>query len=118
VYEVYSAATLLDKIVERLVEEARDEAIAAAKGLHHPQEPLYAHLKERDVRTLAEPEVGELCRKLAALANRSDLEEELFHTPGGAIWLRVIHRLTGGLPRSVAMAFSVLQGNGYRDQRT
>ena len=38
-YEVYSAATLLDKIVERLVEEARDEAMAAARAEIDGSEP-------------------------------------------------------------------------------
>ena len=80
------------------------------KGLD--DDALEGHLQERDLAPLSEEEVGQLYRKLAALTGRRDIEEVLFSSPEGPARLRVIHRLTGGLPRSVKMVFSVMQGRG------
>jgi hypothetical protein len=188
VYEVYSAATLLVKIAERLAEAPRDDALLekvrglegsgdeevffeamiellseeakrrrrtllvlmenldvllgsfASKEraaqtrqlrsvlLHHPEflfvsttptrhlrelsdpkEPLYGHMKERDLAPLTEEEVGELFQKLVDLTGRKELGGPLQGVEG-PLRLRIVHHLTGGLPRSVIMAFMVLQG--------
>jgi hypothetical protein len=187
VYEVYSAATLLVKIAERLVEATRDEGLRQQiqdmegvgdeesffeamldllseeakrqertllvlmenldallerfapkdrkvqtrqlrsvllhnprflfisttptrylRALSDPKEPLYGHLKERDLAPLTEPEVHELFGKLVELTGRKELKVAL-EGEDGPLRLRIIHQLTGGLPRSVIMAFTVMQ---------
>jgi len=83
------------------------------KGLESPKEPLYAQLKTRDLDRLTELELGELYKRLAVAQGRKDIEEALFGSGEGALRLRVIHQLTGGLPRSAAMAFTLLQANTH-----
>lgn len=75
------------------------------KALSHPREPLFGHLKERTLHPLTEEEVGLLHEKL--LAARGGLKE----TGEEEVKLRrhIIHRLSGGLPRSVVMALEVMR---------
>lgn len=79
------------------------------RGLSDPKEPLYGHLKERELTPLTEEEVRTLYEKLAKQMERKDLEA-VFQGREGGLRLRVVHQLTGGLPRSVLMAFTVMQG--------
>lgn len=79
------------------------------RSLREPKEPLYGHLKERDLSQLTEQEVGELFQKLVEQTERKDVEDVL-RGEEGPLRLRIIHQLTGGLPRSVIMAFTVMQG--------
>jgi tetratricopeptide (TPR) repeat protein len=74
--------------------------------LSKPGEPLYAHFKERRLKPLGVKEVGLLFSKLAQLTGRKEL---LGEGPEGELKQRIIHQLTGGLPRSVVMAFEVLR---------
>jgi hypothetical protein len=76
--------------------------------LDDPKEPLYAHLKERDLDHLTEPEAEQLLRKLAQLYPREGADSFL-DGRDGRLRLRVIHRLTGGLPRSIVMAFTAIR---------
>jgi hypothetical protein len=73
-----------------------------------PKEPLYAHLKERDLDHLTEPEAEQLLHKLAQTHPREGAEAFL-DGKDGRLRLRVIHRLTGGLPRSLVMAFTAIR---------
>lgn len=77
-------------------------------GLEDPKEPLYAHLKERDLDHLTELETQELLRKLAQSYPREAVDSFL-DGEDGRLRLRVIHRLTGGLPRSIIMAFTTIR---------
>jgi hypothetical protein len=77
-------------------------------GLEDPKEPLYAHLKERDLDHLTEPETQELLRKLAQSYPREAVDS-FIDGDDGRLRLRVIHRLTGGLPRSIIMAFTTIR---------
>ncbi|MDC0711505.1 ATP-binding protein [Stigmatella sp. ncwal1] len=76
--------------------------------LDDPKEPLYAHLKERDLDPLTEAETGQLLRKLAQAHPREGAVDSL-EGKDGRLRLRVIHRLTGGLPRSLVMAFTAIR---------
>ncbi|ADO75930.1 ATP-binding protein [Stigmatella aurantiaca] len=76
--------------------------------LDDPKEPLYAHLKERDLDHLTEPETKQLLLKLAQVYPREGAEDFL-DGKDGRLRLRVIHRLTGGLPRSLVMAFTAIR---------
>lgn len=76
--------------------------------LDDPKEPLYAHLKERSLDHLTEPETAQLLHKLAQLYPREGTENFL-DGKDGRLRLRVIHRLTGGLPRSIVMAFTAIR---------
>ncbi|HYH98628.1 ATP-binding protein, partial [Hyalangium sp.] len=76
--------------------------------LNDPKEPLYAHLKERDLDHLTESETAELLRKLVQLHPREG-SENFLEGKDGRLRLRVIHRLTGGLPRSIVMAFTAIR---------
>jgi tetratricopeptide (TPR) repeat protein len=76
------------------------------KELSDPKAPLFAHLKERQLRPLNVEEIGALFTRLAQLTGRKEL---LGEGPDAALKQRIIHQLTGGLPRSVVMAFEVLR---------
>jgi tetratricopeptide (TPR) repeat protein len=72
--------------------------------LTDPKKPLYGHLKERVLGPLAEDQTRELFGKLARVTGGEP------EAKGGVdpIRLKVIHQLTGGLPRSLVMAFQVM----------
>jgi tetratricopeptide (TPR) repeat protein len=69
-------------------------------------EPLFAHLEERQLSPLTVEEVGVLFTKLTRLTGRKEL---LGEGTDAALKQRIIHQLTGGLPRSVIMAFEILR---------
>jgi hypothetical protein len=74
--------------------------------LSNPKAPLFAHLKERRLSPLKVEEVGALFSKLAQITGRKEL---LGSGRDAALKQRIIHQLTGGLPRSVVMAFEILR---------
>lgn len=76
------------------------------KELSDPKAPLFAHLKERRLNPLQVEEVGALFSKLTQITGRKEL---LGEGPDAALKQRIIHQLTGGLPRSAIMAFEVLR---------
>jgi tetratricopeptide (TPR) repeat protein len=76
-------------------------------ALTNPKEPLYNQFKERSLKPLTVEEVGAVFSKLAALTERKGMKE-LLEGPEAALRRKVIHQLTGGLPRSVVMAFEVM----------
>ncbi|AKI98961.1 AAA ATPase-like protein [Archangium gephyra] len=76
------------------------------KELSDPKAPLFAHLKERRLNALQVEEVGALFSKLTQITGRKEL---LGEGPDAALKQRIIHQLTGGLPRSAIMAFEVLR---------
>lgn len=76
-----------------------------------PKAPLYGHLKERTLQTLTEDQVGELFRSLGKVTGQRKRGELLAgSSEEGRLRRRVVHRLAGGNPRSVVMAFSVIAG--------
>ncbi|MCP3105276.1 ATP-binding protein [Myxococcus sp. K15C18031901] len=77
--------------------------------LTNPKKPLYNQFKERSLRPLTSDEVGAVFSKLAVLTGRPELAELLNTPPEGTLRRKVVHQLTGGLPRSVLMAFTVMQ---------
>ncbi|MGZ3460915.1 MAG: AAA family ATPase, partial [Archangium sp.] len=76
------------------------------KELSDPKAPLFAQLKERKLNLLKVEEVGTLFSKLTQITGRKEL---LGEGRDAALKQRIIHQLTGGLPRSVVMAFEVLR---------
>lgn len=76
------------------------------KELSDPKAPLFAQLKERRLNQLKVDEVGALFTKLSQMTGRKEL---LGAGPDAALKQRIIHQLTGGLPRSVVMAFEILR---------
>ncbi|HVR11536.1 MAG TPA: ATP-binding protein [Thermoanaerobaculia bacterium] len=77
-------------------------------ALLDPRQPLYGQLKERTLQPLTEEEVGQLLGRLAKITRQpTNADAE----PDSHVRRRVLHRLTGGNPRAVVMAFSVLTGN-------
>ncbi|MCP3136224.1 ATP-binding protein [Pyxidicoccus xibeiensis] len=74
--------------------------------LSNPKAPLFAQLKERRLSQLKVEEVGALFSKLAQLTGRKEM---LGSGPDAVLKQRIIHQLTGGLPRSVVMAFEILR---------
>lgn len=80
------------------------------KALDDPAEPLYGHLLERKLLPLSETDTTSLLRKGAQLLASKDLSEtNLQHFSDEK--LHTLHWLTGGLPRSIVMAVSVLIEN-------
>ncbi|WP_163994490.1 AAA family ATPase [Pyxidicoccus caerfyrddinensis] len=77
--------------------------------LTDPKKPLYNQFKERNLKPLTVEEVGTVFSKLAALTGRHGMEQVLGTGQDAALRQKVIHQLTGGLPRSVVMAFGVMQ---------
>ncbi|NTX03012.1 AAA family ATPase [Myxococcus sp. CA040A] len=77
--------------------------------LTDPKKPLYNQFKERDLRPLSVEEVGVVFSKLVELTGRKGLEVVLGDEQDGVLRRKVIHQLTGGLPRSVVMAFEVMR---------
>lgn len=79
--------------------------------ISNPKAPLYGHLKERVLQPLTEDQIGELFRSLGQATGQTE-RGELLAGPSeeGRLRRRVIHRLAGGNPRSVVMAFSVIAG--------
>lgn len=75
-------------------------------SLQDPGRPLFGQLRERTLRPLEEDEVGDLFRRLAQASGRA--------VAGGGVHSRlrrrVLHRLTGGNPRALVMAFGLLTG--------
>jgi TolA-binding protein/DNA-binding MarR family transcriptional regulator len=78
--------------------------------LSDPKQPLYGHLKERRLQPLTEEETRQLIENLGALTGR--LMKDTNTGSDGERRLRnlVLHRLTGGSPRGVVMAFSIMTG--------
>lgn len=74
--------------------------------LSNPKAPLFAQLKERRLNQLKVEEVGALFTKLSQVTGRKEL---LGSGPDALLKQRIIHLLTGGLPRSVVMAFEILR---------
>ena len=79
--------------------------------ISNPKAPLYGHLKERVLQPLTEDQIGELFQSLGQATGQTE-RGELLSGPSeeGRLRRRVIHRLAGGNPRSVVMAFSVIAG--------
>jgi tetratricopeptide (TPR) repeat protein len=80
-------------------------------ALADPRQPLYGQLKERTLEPLAEQEVGQLLARLAQVTGEKTLAGFEGSEPEFSVRRRVLHRLTGGNPRAVVMAFSVLTGD-------
>jgi DNA-binding MarR family transcriptional regulator len=80
-------------------------------ALLDPRQPLYGQLKERTLQPLAEEEVGQLLTRLAEVTGQPAKAGFEGPEPEFRVRRRVLHRLTGGNPRAVVMAFSVLTGN-------
>ncbi len=80
------------------------------RQLSDPKEPLYGHLKERTLEPLTEKEVGELFGRFAEVTGQRHLERAVGAKGESRLRRRVLHRLTGGNPRALVMAFSVLSG--------
>lgn len=76
------------------------------KELSDPQTPFFAQLQERKLSPLKVQEVGVLFTKLTQLTGRKDL---LGQGAEASLKQRIIHQLTGGLPRSAVMAFEILR---------
>jgi tetratricopeptide (TPR) repeat protein len=76
-----------------------------------PRQPLYGQLKVRTLQPLAEEEVGQLLARLAEITGQPAKAGFEGPEPEFRVRRRVLHRLTGGNPRAVVMAFSVLTGN-------
>lgn len=81
------------------------------RQLSDPEEPLYGHLKERTLAPLTEEEVGDLFGRFVEITGAHHLEEALGAQGEGRLRRRLFHRLTGGNPRALVMAFSVLSGS-------
>jgi tetratricopeptide (TPR) repeat protein len=79
------------------------------RGLSDPREPLYGHLRERTLRPLTEEEVGTLQETLRGfgLGQRQPMQSD---DPNRLLRARVLHRLTGGIPRSVVMTCEAASG--------
>jgi hypothetical protein len=75
-----------------------------------PKQPLYGHLKERSLQALTEDEVGQLLERLAEVTGQAERLASLREEREGKVRRRVLHRLTGGNPRAVVVAFTVLSG--------
>jgi hypothetical protein len=67
-----------------------------------PKQPLYGHLTE--------DEVGQLLERLAEVTGQAERLASLREEREGKVRRRVLHRLTGGNPRAVVVAFTVLSG--------
>lgn len=80
------------------------------RQLSDPAEPLYGHLRERYLSPLTEEEVGELFRRFINISSEHHLEDRVGPEGEGRLRRRLLHRLTGGNPRALMMAFSVLSG--------
>ncbi len=80
------------------------------RQLSDPEEPLYGHLKERTLEPLTEQHVGELFGVYAESTGEQRLKSAVGAKGEGRLRRRVLHRLTGGNPRALVMAFSVLSG--------
>jgi DNA polymerase III delta prime subunit len=78
--------------------------------LSDPRKPLYGQLKERSLLPLTEEEVGQLLQGLTRVTSLNPAEIILDQNQQGRLRRRVLHRLTGGNPRALVMAFSVLSG--------
>jgi DNA-binding MarR family transcriptional regulator len=79
-------------------------------ALSDPDQPLYGHLKERFLQPLTEEEVGLLLERLGEVTGALEKAGIVSNKGDGGIRRRVLHRLTGGNPRAVVMAFSVITG--------
>jgi AAA+ ATPase superfamily predicted ATPase len=71
-------------------------------ALHHPKQPLFGHFRERRLDGLTAENVTELLTRLAEMTGRP------LPVDGRRSWL--LHRLTGGNPRAIGMAFGALGG--------
>lgn len=80
------------------------------KELEDPRQPLYGHLKERELLPLTEEQLSELFVRLGRLVGRREVACLLTEDSGARLRRRVIHRITGGTPRSVVMLFEVMSG--------
>ncbi len=80
------------------------------RQLSDPEEPLYGHLKERTLEPLKEEQVGELFGVFTEVTGEWRLKSAVGPSGEGRVRRRVLHRLTGGNPRALVMAFSVLSG--------
>lgn len=80
-------------------------------ALSDPKQPLYGHLKERNILSLDEEQLGTLLEQLARLTGRTEILKQEGSEEDFQLRRRVLHRLTGGNPRAVVMAFSVLSGS-------
>ncbi len=80
------------------------------RQLSDPEEPLYGHLKERILEPLTEEQVGELFNRFIKVTGEGRLEGAVATKGEGRLRRRVLHRLTGGNPRALVMAFSVFSG--------
>ncbi|WP_309242997.1 ATP-binding protein [Hyalangium versicolor] len=78
-------------------------------ALTNPKEPLYNQFKERTLKPLTVEEVSSVFGKIAELTERKGMEGLLGDGPDAALRRKVIHQLTGGLPRSLVMAFEVMR---------
>jgi DNA-binding MarR family transcriptional regulator len=76
-----------------------------------PRQPLYGQLKVRTLQPLTEADVGRLLARLAEITGQPAKAGFEGPEPEFRVRRRVLHRLTGGNPRAVVMAFSVLTGN-------
>lgn len=76
-----------------------------------PRKPLFGQLKERTLLPLTEEEVGQLLARLAEVTGEPTKAGFEGPEPEFRVRRRVLHRLTGGNPRAVVMAFSVLTGS-------
>ena len=78
--------------------------------ISEPKAPLYGLLRERSLPPLSEEETQILFQRLRELTNSSMAPSTTFTRKEQKIRERVLHRLTGGSPRAIVMAFSVVSG--------
>ena len=74
-------------------------------GLSDPEEPLYGQLKERILKPLTEAQIGDLFENLDRICGHDQAEVGDDLDPD--LRRHLIQRLTGGIPRSVVMAYHV-----------
>jgi hypothetical protein len=107
--QVQRLRSLLSEDKEFLILSTTPTRYLAA--LLDPRQPLYGQLKERTLQPLTEEEVGQLLTRLAEVTGQPAKAGFEGPEPEFRVRRRVLHRLTGGNPRAVVMAFSVLTGN-------
>ncbi|HYL75049.1 MAG TPA: tetratricopeptide repeat protein [Bryobacteraceae bacterium] len=78
--------------------------------LSTPGSPLFGHLRERKLQPMSEDDIRELFGRLNQLTGAEMPLAGDQERPEHRLRWRVLHRLAGGNPRAVVMAYSVLSG--------
>ena len=83
-------------------------AMSSLSAVTDSREPLYGLLHSLKLEPLDEDATADLFRRVADAVGKPERREAL--STDGGLRRRVLHRLTGGSPRAIVMAFFVVEG--------